>query len=220
MQQHGSARVTRVSESGAIAVAGGLYQPIRHTLDVRAFGVNAYFARAAGDQLIEPHDETGSGAGGHAELYVVMSGRALFRADGDEIDAPAGTLVFVPDPASKRQATASESGTSVLVIGGPADRELPVSPFEFWFRAEEPYNAGDYARAIEIVSSGLELWPEHPTMLYQLACYHALAGDREQALDHFERACATSAEPREWQQGDHDLDAIRDDARFAAAISA
>jgi tetratricopeptide (TPR) repeat protein len=220
MQQYGSARVTRVSESEAIAVAGGLYQPIRRTLDVRAFGVNAYFARTAGDQLIEEHDETGTGAGGHAELYIVLSGRASFRVDGDEIDAPAGTIVFLPDPASKRHAIAMEAGTSALVIGGPADRNLPVSPFEFWFRAEEPYRAGDYAQAIEIVSSGLEEYPEHPHMLYQLACYHALAGDHEQALDHFERACSGSAKPKEWQEGDTDLDLIRDDSRFAAAISA
>jgi tetratricopeptide (TPR) repeat protein len=217
MKEHGSARVTQVSESDAIAVAGGLYQPIRRALDVRAFGVNAYFAPLAGNQLIERHDERGLGAGGHVELYVVLSGRATFRVDGEEIDAPAGTIVFLPDPASTREATATEDGTSALVVGGPADRELPVSPFEYWFTAERPYNAGDYDQAIAIVSAGLQEWPEHPTMLYQLACYHALAGHREQALDHFERACAGSPKPKEWQEGDTDLDSIRDDPRFAAA---
>jgi tetratricopeptide (TPR) repeat protein len=219
MQEHGSARVTRVSESDAIAVAGGLYQPIRRTLDVRAFGVNAYFAPHAGDQLIEKHSETGSGAGGHAELYVVLSGHATFSVDGEKIDAPAGTIVFVPEPASKREATATEDGTSALVVGGPADRKLPASPFEFWFTAQAPYNAGDYAQAIEIVSAGLEEWPEHPTMLYQLACYYALAGDREQAIDHIERACAGSTKPTEWQEGDSDLDSIRDDPRYVAAVA-
>ena len=212
-------RVTRVSESEAIAVAGGLYQPIRRALDVRAFGINAYFARQAGDQLIEKHDETGSGAGGHAELYLVLSGHASFTVDGKEIDAPVGTIVFLPDPTSNREATATEDATSALVIGGPADSELPVSPFEFWFTAEGPYKEGDYAKAIEIVSAGLEEWPEHPHMLYQLACYHALAGDREKALDCFGRACAGSAKPEEWQAGDADLDSIRDDPRFAAALS-
>ncbi len=85
--------------------------------------------------------------------------------------------------------------------------------------AEKPYNAGDYSQAIEIVSAGLHEWPEHPTMLYQLACYHALAGDREQALDYFERACARLPEVKVWQADDSDLDAIRDDARFTAALA-
>jgi len=57
-------------------------------------------------------------------------------------------------------------------------------------------------------------------MLYQLACYYALAGDREQAINHFERACAGSAKPKEWQNGDADLDSIRDDPRFVAAAGA
>jgi tetratricopeptide (TPR) repeat protein len=219
MQQHGSARVTRVSESDAIAVAGVLYQPIRRTLGVRAFGINAYFAPRAGDQLIEKHDETGSGAGGHAELYVVLSGHASFRVNREEIDAPVGTIVFVPDPSSQREATAKEDGTSAIVVGGPANRELPISPFEFWFVAAQPYNAGDYAKAIEIVTAGLEEWPDHPAMLYQLACYYALAGDREQALDHFERACVRSPKVKTWQADDSDLDAIRDDPRFAAALA-
>jgi tetratricopeptide (TPR) repeat protein len=219
MELHRPARVTRVHESDAIAVAGGLYQPIRRTLGVRSFGINAYFAPRAGDQLIEKHDETGSGAGAHAELYVVFSGHASFRVDGEDIDAPAGTIVFVPDPTSAREATATQDGTSAIVVGGPADRELPISPFEFWFVAEQPYNAGDYSQAIEIVSSGLQQWPDHPTMLYQLACYYALAGDREQALDHFERACARSPEAKVWQADDSDLDAIRDDRRFTAALA-
>jgi tetratricopeptide (TPR) repeat protein len=218
MQQHGSARVTRVAESEAIAVAGGLYQPIRRALDVRAFGINAYFARSAGDQLIERHDELGSGAGGHAELYVVLGGHASFVVDDESIDAPAGTIVFVPDPASKREAAATADGTSALVIGGPANRKLPISPFEYWFVAERPNKSGDYAQAIEIVSKGLEEHPEHPTMLYQLACYHALAGDREAALDHFERSASASPRAKEWQEDDADLDSIRDDPRFVAAL--
>jgi hypothetical protein len=214
----GSARVTRVDPAAAISIAGGLYQPIRHTLGVRAFGVNAYFAPHVNEQLIERHDESGPGAGRHAELYVMLSGAASFVVDGVDIEAPAGTLVFVPDPVSTREAKASADGTSCLVVSGPADRELPISPFEYWFRAEKPYSEGDYESAIEIVSRGLSEWPEHPTMLYQLACYHALAGHSESALDCFERAAARSPEVREWQADDSDLDSIRRQPRFLAAL--
>jgi hypothetical protein len=41
MELHRPAHVTRVHESDAIAVAGGLYQSIRRTLGVRSFGINA-----------------------------------------------------------------------------------------------------------------------------------------------------------------------------------
>ncbi len=220
LKQYGSARVTRVDAARAISVAGGLYQPVRHELDVRAFGVNAYFAARAGDQLIEKHDESGSGAGRHAELYVVLTGSAAFEVDGVDIDAPAGTLVFVADPAATRAAKAAADGTSCLVVGGPADRELPISPFEYWFRAEKPYADGDYETAVAIVEDGLADWPEHPSMLYQLACYHSLAGDAEAALDCFERACRASPKVREWAARDADLDPIRDHARFVAALAA
>jgi len=201
LDQNG-ARVVRVSRAEAIAVAGGLYQPIRRQIGVHGFGINAYFASKAGDQLIEVHDETGSGSGGHAELYLVIAGRARFVVAQSEIDAPQGTIVYVPDPASRREASAVEDDTAAIVVGCPAEQEIPNSPFEFWFVAQQPYNDGDYDAAIAIVAEGLERWPEHPDLLYQMACYHALAGRPEQALDYLERACTQSTDVADWTRGD------------------
>jgi tetratricopeptide (TPR) repeat protein len=214
-----SARVTRIDRSAAIAVAGGLYQPIRRALDLRSFGCNAYFAPSAGDQLIETHRESGGmGAGAHAELYLVWSGHAVFTVDDEEIDAPAGTLVYVPDTASRRGAKATADDTVALVIGAPADVQMPVSPFEYWFVAEGPLRAGDHDEAIRIVEEGLAEHPEHPTMLYQLACYHALARRPDEAIGFFERSLVANPKGAEWQEGDSDLDSIRDDPRFQAAL--
>jgi tetratricopeptide (TPR) repeat protein len=217
MQSRASARVVRLDDLEAIAVAGGLFRPVRRALGVRSFGINAYTALAAGDQLIERHDETGAGSGSQEEAYIVLSGGARFVVDDVEIEAPAGTIVFVPDTAATRSAIATEPDTTAVVVGGPADRRLPVSPFEYWFVAEAPYRAKDYRRAIEIVSEGLECWPDHPVIHYQLACYHALAGDADEALDHLERAVAADARAKEWACEDRDLDLIRDDPRFASA---
>jgi hypothetical protein len=50
---------------------------LRKQLDVRAFGVNVYGAKA-GNRVIEEHDELGTAAGRHQELYVVLWGRARF----------------------------------------------------------------------------------------------------------------------------------------------
>jgi len=220
MHKHvGSARVARLDEIDPVPVAGGLYHPIRRALGVRAFGINAYSARAAGDQLIEPHDETGTGSGGQEEAYFVVSGHATFTVAGEEIDAPARTIVFVPDVATKRSAVANEAGTIALVIGGPADRPVPVSPFEYWFVAEGPYREGHFQRAIEIASEGFEQWPDHPTIHFQLACYHARDGQLDEAFEHLAQACAGDARAKEWARTDHDFDAIRDDPRYEAAVS-
>ncbi len=92
--------------------------PIRIPLGIAAFGVNAYGSREAGGHVIEEHDELGAGAGRHEELYVVLAGHAIFTVGGVELDAPAGTLVFVRDPATRRGASAVEPDTTVLVVGG------------------------------------------------------------------------------------------------------
>jgi tetratricopeptide (TPR) repeat protein len=173
----------------------------------------------AGEQLIERHDETGAGSGGHEEAYIVVSGHARFTVDERQIDAPAGTIVFVPDVGSCRSAVALASDTTAIVVGAPADHPLPVSPFEYWFVAEEPYKRGDYHAAIEIVSEGLEQWPDHRDLHYQLACYHALAGENDRALAHLERAAAADESVREWAAADEDFSTIRSEPRFGALTS-
>ena len=93
------------------------WAPIRHQLDIRTFGINAWRG-ASGDEVIKRHDESESGA---PELYVVMSGHATFTIGTDEVDAPAGTLVFVRDVAVERVAFAKAESTVVLSIGAAAE---------------------------------------------------------------------------------------------------
>src|SRR5579862_7960331 len=109
-------RVLRLGELDELRVAGVRWRPVRRALEITAFGVNAYGADR-GELLIEEHDERASGAGGHEELYVVLGGHARFTVDGEDVDAPRGTLVFVPETAARRTATALEDATTVLVIG-------------------------------------------------------------------------------------------------------
>ena len=108
---------------------GAVWKPVRHHFDVQAFGVNAWTARAARDEVIEDHDENGN-APGHEELYFVANGRAIFTVDGDEVDAPAGTFVYVPTPGVRRKAVATEPGTTVLAVGGWPGRPFTVSAWE------------------------------------------------------------------------------------------
>jgi uncharacterized cupin superfamily protein len=95
------------------------WNPIRHHFGIETFGMNAY-RRNAGESAVPEHDESASGA---PELFYVASGHATFSVDGDEIDAPAGTCVWVKDAGAKRAATAKVDGTLVLAVGAAAAGE-------------------------------------------------------------------------------------------------
>lgn len=209
-------RVTRISDLDRVEVAGTIWRPIRRALEITGFAINAFTAAHAGDELIEPHDEKSAGAGGHEELYVVVSGEALFEVDGEPVEAPAGTLILVP-VGSRRSATAVTDGTTALVVGGVPGSALPVSPFEHWYAAEPAYGRGDYEEAIAIASAGLADYPENPTLNYQLACYNALAGNSDEAMRHMKIAAEANPDVIEWAAGDEDLDSIRKLAGFPSA---
>ena len=117
----------RLDEIEPISVVGGtlLWRPVRRTLDIGAFGINAYVAPNVGDDVVEEHTERSLG---HEEVYVVLSGRATFTLDDETLDAPAGTLVFIRDVDVRRHARAEEPGTSVLAIGGHVTRRTSRRP--------------------------------------------------------------------------------------------
>ena len=119
----------RAVDIGAIpsmpALDGQLqWHPVRHHLDVKGFGTNAYSGAQAGDMVVEPHDEEE-----FEELYVVVTGAARFTVDGETFEARPGTLVFVTPP-SQREAYATEPGTTVLAVGGVPGRAYEVSEWE------------------------------------------------------------------------------------------
>ncbi len=92
------------------------WYPLQHHFGLTAFGANA-FGGDAGTQLVAEHDERESG---QEELYVVVRGTARFTIDGRAFDAPAVSVAAIPDPVVTRSAVASEDGTIVLAVGGPA----------------------------------------------------------------------------------------------------
>ena len=212
--------VVRLEELDRIPVGrhGLMWRPVRRRLGIEAFGVNAYTADEAGQEVVEHHDETGGGAGKHEELYVVVRGHARFTLDGEEIDAPTGTFVFVRDRAVKRGAHAQEAGTTVLALGGKPGEAFQVSPWEYYFAAIPAFRDKDYARGIEIVREGLERYPDNPSVLYTLACLESLAGDVDSAIEHLRRA-ALDRQVAEWAKDDSDLDPIRNDPRFESAVA-
>ena len=112
--------VAQIDEIDEIDDGRVLSRPVRFHFGITSFGVNAFTAHQVGDRLINEHDESQE----HdlqEELYLVQRGRATFELDGERVDAPAGTLVFVR-PAVKRTAFAEEPGTTLVAIGGTPGR--------------------------------------------------------------------------------------------------
>jgi len=208
------ARVARLQDLERIDVAGVHLRPVRRTLGISAFGANAYSGEI-GEHVVEPHDEAD---GGHEELYVVVSGAARFVVDGEAIDAPAGTLVFVHEPSSRREATATAHGTVVMAFGGSPGAAGPVSAWEWIFAAASHAQAGEWEAAYATAARALDDHPDDGNTHYNLACFAARAGRPEDALEHLRRAIVGDARTAEWATDDADLDPIRDDPRFAAAL--
>ena len=206
--------VVRLDEVEAIPGPGTLtWRPVRAHLGIRAFGTNAYTAEEAGRDVVEPHTENLELA--HEELYFVARGRATFTIDGDTFDAPAGTYVFVPDPASHRQAVAAEAGTTVLSFGGPPT--FTPSAWEWSFRAD-PLLESDPARARAILEDGLKAHPESPGLHYAVARLEARQADPEAALAALGRALERDPDVASLAREEEAFAALQGDPRFAALV--
>jgi tetratricopeptide (TPR) repeat protein len=206
-------RIKHIEDIPPLPSGGVGYRMVRHELGITAFGTNAFTADA-GKQLIEDHEETGAGAGRHEELYVVIAGHARFTIDGTEHDAPAGTLVFIPDPASRRSAEAVADGTTALAIGSTVGKAYEISPWEHAHIAQPLAAAGDPGGAADMMAAALEKHPDNAHVLYNTACFEALAGRRDDAIAHLREAVEHQPKAREWAAEDSDFDAIRDDPEF------
>ena len=201
-------QIVRLDEIESITItgAGVNWRPLRRTLGVEAFGINAYIATAAGDHVVEEHSEANLR---HEEVYVVLDGHATFTLGGETLDAPTGTVVFVRDPDVRRSAVAREAGTSVLAIGGRAGEAYSPSPWEWYFYAERFRPAKDWDGGVAFLAEGSERYPDHAGMLYSLACFEALGGRHDDAVAHLARAVELDPKVATWAAKDDDLASIR-----------
>ena len=225
--------VISLDEAGAAAAAngfglGGPADPdvgtrgrvyIRRDLGIESFGVNAFYQGTAGAFVIAEHAEVGPPASGHEELYVVVAGHCTFTVDGDELDAPQGTAVFVRDPASKRAARATEDGTIVLAVGGRPGETFEPGPLESISGFFRLYRDKDYEGALTVLRSGLETHPGNAFILYNVACLEALLGRPEDAFEPLAESLAAWPAYKELAANDEDLEPLRSDPRFQSLVS-
>jgi mannose-6-phosphate isomerase-like protein (cupin superfamily) len=189
--------------------------PVREHLGIHAFGVNAYTTGDDGT-LINEHDEVASG---QQELYLVLDGKATFEIDGETVDAPAGTFLFVP-PESKRRATGD--GTVVAVgakVGEPYQALDWGNAWPYHSESMKAYGEQRYADALAAVRGGLEHAPEHPGLHYNYACFATLAGETgDETFGHLQRSVELYPSFREQARSDEDFTAVREDPRFEEAL--
>jgi quercetin dioxygenase-like cupin family protein len=188
-------RLLRLDEVPPTFSDGARWVPVRAELGIEAFGVGVYVGEP-GEVVVPRHDESGRGGGRHDELYVVLRGRAGFVVDGEELDGPAGTLVFVV-AGEVREARAEERGTTVLAIGATPGQAYAVAPWEYGARVDRERQLGNSDRAAAIAAEGIERYGEHPTMLFVQACVAAHRGRRDEAVELLVRALAEGPYIRE-----------------------
>jgi tetratricopeptide (TPR) repeat protein len=204
--------VTHIDQLDAIELPDGfVWRPIRRHFGIRGFGVNAYSAREVGGPIVEEHTEERLR---HEEIYVVLRGRARFTIDGNEHELGARQLAFVRDPSLKRSAVALEEDTVVLALGGKPGEPHQISAWEAMFAAVPAANAERWDEAIRIHVEALEEQPEHPALLYNLACMEARGGRHLDALLHLQRAVELEPHWAEHAGKDSDFAAIRSEPGF------
>jgi quercetin dioxygenase-like cupin family protein len=208
--------VAHVDELEELPIAGGefVWRPVRRRFGITAFGTNAYTGDT-GRRVIEEHSEQDN----HQEMYVVLRGRATFTLGDEEVDAPAGTIVFVR-PNTKRGAIAAEDGTAVLAVGAKPGVVFEPSPWEDIFVANSYAEMGNLEGARKLMAQALEQHPDAWQGYFNAACLEARLGDKERAVEHFERAVELEPEKaREFAKTDSDFDSIRDDPGFSALVA-
>ena len=105
------------------------WRPVRHHFGITAFGVSTWTGRDAGDRILNEDDELSREPGhlraeeieedANEQLYLVHRGRARFELADEQVDAPAGTFVFVPPGVGGRPSPRSRERRSSRSVASP-----------------------------------------------------------------------------------------------------
>jgi uncharacterized Ntn-hydrolase superfamily protein len=85
-------------------------------------------------------------------------------------------------------------------------------------RASGHHRPDGYAEGISILAEGIDRLGEDATLLYDLACYEALAGRKEDAIAHLRRSLAREPGYRDMAAGDTDFASLAGDPEFRTLV--
>ncbi|NIL92877.1 MAG: tetratricopeptide repeat protein [Woeseiaceae bacterium] len=95
---------------------------------------------------------------------------------------------------------------------------FPDDARAFHLGAGSLITVGDIERAKRWLRRATEIDPDDSVVLYNVACNLAMLGEKEEALDHLERAAEQGAVSAAWMRNDEDLVSLRNDARYTALL--
>ena len=78
---------------------------------------------------------------------------------------------------------------------------------------------GDRKGALDWGERALQIAPDEPMVLYNVACIHTLAGEPDRALELLGRAIDEGFGHKAWIEHDSDLESLRDDPAFQALLA-
>ena len=208
--------VARLEEIDELDDGREPWRPVRHHFGITSFGINTWTGRDAGDRIINEHDEADDL---QEELYFVLGGRAAFELEGERLEAPEGTFVFVQSGV-KRTAFAEEPGTTIMAVGGVPGKAYEVDGWEVWAPLRPLYEAGQYAEVADRGRELIESDPRYPEPLYNLACCESLSGRTSDAIEHLRQAIDMQEQLRAYANEDSDFDPIRDEPAFKELVGA
>jgi tetratricopeptide (TPR) repeat protein len=193
------------------------FRAVRHHFGIRTFGINTMTARAAGERLINEHEEAEPDSS--EEVYLVMTGSAAFELDGETHDAPAGTFVHV-ETGVKRSAVAREAGTTVVAIGaGPEGKPYTPGGWELFSPLFPLLESGDYEEAADRAAA---LLAENPSMgaaaYYNTACFESRAGRTDAAIAHLRTSLEREPSYVALARDDEDFAGLRENAAFRQMV--
>jgi hypothetical protein len=207
--------IARVDDIGSLQDGDHRYRPVRHHFGITSFGVTAWVGTAAGDPIIDEYDEDSQPA---EELFVVVSGRAIFDLGGEQVEVAPGSLVYT-EPGTQRTAVAAEPATTILAFDGTPGKAYDATGWELWAPLVPLYDEGDHAELSARLSDLVAANPQYPMLAYNLACSESLGGRPTEAIDHLRQAIAASEKHREDAREDSDFDPIRAEPSFQALIA-
>jgi adenylate cyclase len=101
------------------------------------------------------------------------------------------------------------------------ERHLKMNPHDtraLCMAANQLSNVGELEKGREMAEEALARGENEPLVLYNIACYFALSGTVDRALELLQKAVDSGWGDRAWLETDGDLDSLRDDPRFKALL--
>lgn len=102
------------------------------------------------------------------------------------------------------------------------ERHLKLNPHDtraLQIGANNLGKVGETQKAFAMTEQALTQGRDEPVVLYNGACFYALQGEAERAIELLEKAVSLGWGDRAWMENDSDLASLAGDARFKALLA-